>query len=142
MAIFYVFIPAILAGRNIYIATIIVCLYAILSTLLTVVGPNKKALASIVGCLSGVLLAGLLMLALDTFLNLTGFVDHEMQFLTMLENPLDLRAIIFAGVTIGAVGAIMDVAMSISSSLWELRRAGGVSDFGDFRPYNKLCRIV
>lgn len=129
MAIFFVFIPAILAGRNVYAATIIVCMYAILSTLVMVVGLNKKALASILGCLGGVLLAGLLMLFMDVLLNLTGFIDDEMQFLTMLENPIDIRAIIFASVTIGAVGAIMDVAMSISSSLWELKEAGGVTDF-------------
>lgn len=129
IAIFYVFIPAILAGRNIYAATIIVCLYAILSTMLTVVGANKKALAAILGCLGGVVLAGLLMIFMDFFLNLTGFIDHETRSLTLLENPIDMRAIIFAGVTIGAVGAIMDVAMSISSSLWELRSSGGVSDF-------------
>ena len=129
MAIFAVFIPAILAGHNIYAVAIVVCIYAILATLLMVVGPNKKALASILGCLGGVFLAGLMMLSMNAFLNMTGFIDQETQFLTMLENPIDLRAIIFAGVIIGSVGAIMDVSMSISSSLWELRLAGGVSDF-------------
>ena len=36
-------------------------------------------------------------------------------------SPIDLKAIIFAAITLGALGAIMDVAMSIASSLYELR---------------------
>ena len=77
------------------------------------------------------LLAGLLMVLMDNLLGLTGAVNHEATALLNLpiENPLDLRAIIFAGVIFGAVGAIMDVAMSIASALWEVREAGGVSDF-------------
>lgn len=129
MAVFLVFIPAILAGHNIHITTLIICLFAIVSTLLLVVGPNKKALAAMLGCLGGVFLAALLMFIMDRVLALTGMVDQETQVLLFLENPVDLRALIFAGVILGAVGAIMDVAMSIASSLWEVREAGGVSDF-------------
>ena len=130
MAVFLVFIPAILSGYNIYIATMIVCLFAIVSTLLIVIGPNKKALSAMLGCLGGVLLAGLLMFMMDKILGLTGLLDMEAQSLLLLDNPVDLRAIIFAGVILGAVGAIMDVAMSIASSLWEVKEVGGDSDFG------------
>jgi len=131
VAIFLIFVPAIVAGRNIYATTILVSVYAIVSTLLLVIGLNRKAAAAMVGCLGGVLLAGLLMFVMDGLLGLTGAISHEAAALLALptEQPLDLRAIIFAGVIFGAVGAIMDVAMSISSALWELRVAGGVSDF-------------
>ena len=131
MAVFWVFIPAILSGRNIYITTFVVCIYAIVTTLLIVIGPNKKALSAMFGCLGGVITAGVLMLAMDAVLRLTGALDRDTESLLLLptETPINLRAIIFAGVILGAVGAIMDVAMSISSSLWELKEAGGVSDF-------------
>ena len=36
------------------------------------------------------------------------------------DNPIDLKAIIFAMIIVGAVGAVMDVAMSIASSLCEI----------------------
>jgi len=130
-AIFMVFVPAILSGKNIYITAAIICAYSIISTLLIVIGPNKKAISAIFGCLGGVLFAGLLMISMDTIMNLTGFVDQEARFLLhiLTENPIDLRAIIFAGVVIGSAGAIMDVAMSIASSLWEVKLAGGAADF-------------
>ena len=37
-------------------------------------------------------------------------------------NPINLRALIFAMITIGAMGAVMDVAMDIASSLYEVKR--------------------
>jgi len=131
IAIFAVFIPAILSGRNIYIAAAIICAFSIISTLLIVVGPNKKTLSTMLGCLGGVILAGLLMFAMDYILNLSGLIDQEAGSLLRLPtpNPINLRAILFAGVIIGSTGAIMDVAMSISSSLWEVKQAGGASDF-------------
>lgn len=126
-AVFLVFIPAILAGRNIYITTIIISIYAIVATMLTVVGANKKSVAAIMGCLGGVLVAGVLMRVMDAVMVLSGFLDRDHGFLAsaMMEHPLDLRAVIFAGVTIGILGAVMDVALSIASSLWEVKEAGG-----------------
>ncbi|MCL2238751.1 MAG: YibE/F family protein [Defluviitaleaceae bacterium] len=129
MAVFSVFVPAILSGRNIYATTIITCAFVIISTLLTVVGLNKKALSSMLGCMGGVLLAGIIMLVMDRFLNLTGLIDDDTRYLRMLGNNININAIIFASVTIGAMGAIMDVAMSIASSLWEVRIARGASNF-------------
>jgi len=131
LAVFLVFIPAILTGQNIYVATIVVCLFSIVSTLLIVIGPNKKSLSAMLGCLGGVVLAGVLMVIMDPILTLTGVVDHESQALLMLptQNPINLQAIIFAGVILGAVGAIMDVAMTIASSLWEVLEVGGKANF-------------
>ena len=131
LAIFLIFIPAILSGMNIYVTTIIICIYSIVTTLLIVIGVNKKALSAMLGCLGGVILAGSLMFIMDAVLRLTGALDRDTEVLLLLptENPIDLRAIVFAGVILGAVGAIMDVAMSIASSLWEVNAAGGASDF-------------
>lgn len=132
LAIFTVFIPAIIYGHNIYLATIIVCVYAVFVTLALVVGPNKKALSAALGCLGGVSFAAILMVLMDSIMQLTGLIDSDTMHLLLLptENPINLRAIVFAGVILGVVGAIMDVSMSISSSLWELREAGEKSEFG------------
>jgi len=129
-AIFLVFIPAVLSGRNIYFTTAIICAYAIVSTLLIVLGPTKKALTSILGCFGGVLLAGVLTRAMDSIMVLSGFIDNEHRFLAAL-HYIDLRAVVFAGVTIGVLGAVMDVALSISSALWEVKETGGDLDFND-----------
>lgn len=131
VAIFAVFIPSILSGKNIYISSIIICLYAIIMTYLIVNGGNKKTLAATLGCFGGIVVSGILTIIMDKTLALTGYVDEESIYLTYIstETPIDLKAIIFAAILIGAMGAIMDVSMSISSSLWEVKEKLGASSF-------------
>ena len=123
LAVFYVFIPAVLAGENVYLWSIVTCIYITFMTLFIVNGVNTKSFAAIFGCLGGVLLAGMLTLILDGMLELTGVVNDESVILLniMPDNPLDLKALIFAAIIIGAVGAIMDVSISIAASLAELK---------------------
>lgn len=131
MAIFLLLIPAILSGMNIYVTAAVISLYSIVSTLLIVIGVNKKAVSAMIGCLGGVLLAGILMFGMDIIMGMTGLVDHETRNLLLIPTaqPINIRAVIFAGVIIGSTGAIMDVAMSISSSLWEVRKAKEDANF-------------
>ena len=130
-AVFAVFIPSILSGKNIYIMSLLVCIYTIAMTLLIVIGYNKKSLAAVAGCTSGVIVAGIIAVIMDRALYLTGIVDEHSRYLINLPGDiqLNLNAIIFAGIIIGAMGAIMDVAISISSSLWEIKEKIGVIKF-------------
>ena len=122
-AIFSVFLPSILSGKNIYIMSVLVCIYTIVVTLLLVIGFNKKSLCSALGCLGGLALSGIILVIMDRLLVLTGFVDESSRFLVglPLDNPISLRAIVFAGIIIGAMGAVEDVSTSIASSLWEIK---------------------
>lgn len=132
-AIFAVFIPAILSGKNIYFWSILTCGFIIAMTLLIMNGADKKSLCAISGCISGVLISGWLTLFSDRFLQLTGMVDEEALYLKYLLDGkvIDLKAIIFAGILIGAVGAIMDVAVSLSSALYEIKLSAPESRFSD-----------
>lgn len=122
LAIFMVFIPAVLSGQNIYIWTIIICLFITVMTLVTVSGVNVKTQAAIIGCMSGIFAAGILVLIMDHFLSLTGVVDEDSIYLLLMnpDKPIDLKGIFFGAIIIGAMGAIMDVSMSISSALYEI----------------------
>ncbi len=131
-AVFLAFLPLVLGGYNIYLSAIAVCVYVIVSTLLLVNGANAKTLVAIAGCSAGVLFAGLLTVLLTATLRLTGMASQEAIYLADLgtRNPVDLKAIVFAGILIGAVGAVMDVAMSLASALWELRETAAAPSFG------------
>ena len=124
MAVFAVLLPAGLDGRNIYLWSRLICLYITVMTLSIISGFNKKTLCAAAGCLSGVICAGLITVIADKFLNMTGLLEEESIYLYQLhpDNPIDMKGIIFAMIIIGALGAVMDVSMSISSSLYELRR--------------------
>ncbi|MBQ3054674.1 MAG: YibE/F family protein [Oscillospiraceae bacterium] len=122
LSVFLVFVPSILAGYNIYLTSILTCVFIIVMTLLIINGWNKKSLVASVGCVSGVLVAGILSFVMDRVLSLSGVVDETSVYLQYVVEGLtiDLRAIIFAGIILGAVGAVMDVAMSLASSLLEV----------------------
>ncbi len=123
LSVFFVLIPAILNGHNIYFWSILVCVYMTVTTLAVISGYTVKSLCACIGCVSGVMCAGLITLIMDKFLNMTGLLEEESVYLVQLypDNPINLKAIIFAMIIVGAVGAVMDVSMSISSSLYELR---------------------
>ncbi len=120
-AVFGIFIPAVLAGYNIYFWAFTVCAYIIVMTLALVNGPNTKSLSAGLGCIFGVMISGALTFASDAVLKLTGFKDEHSIYLLQINNgELDLKAVVFAAIIIGAVGAIMDVAVDIAASLHEL----------------------
>ncbi|MDR0883254.1 MAG: YibE/F family protein [Oscillospiraceae bacterium] len=122
-AVFLVLLPAVLGGQNIYLWSVLTCVYVTAVTMPLISGYGKKTLAATVGCIGGVLAAGLFMLLMTHALKLSGLVDEDSLYLGMLkpEDPIDLRAVLFAMVIVGAVGAVMDVAMSIASALYELK---------------------
>lgn len=122
LAIFLVFIPAMLSGHNIYLWSMITCLFIIAMTLLLINGISKKTLCSMIGCVFGVVLSAMLTIIMTKIMNLTGLVDEQSYYLQILDSnkQFDLKAIIFGGIVVGAVGAIMDVAVEISASLLEV----------------------
>ena len=131
-AVFAVFIPAILSGRNIYLSAILVCVYSVVTTIFIINGVNKKSAAAVTGCLGGIIAAGLITFLMNMAMELTGVTQTEsIHLLYISDVPIDLNAIIFAGIIIGAAGAIMDMAVSISSALWEIKKQLPGSGFGD-----------
>ena len=68
---------------------------------------------------------------MDGVLKLTGYVDENSIYLKQLNMAIDLKAIIFAGILIGAVGAIMDVSIDIASSLSEVSSKMEKPSFGE-----------
>lgn len=122
IAVFAVFVPSIIAGKNPYLWSCLICLYVIAMTLSLVSGYSRKSLASALGCVGGVLVAGVMTLLCSWSMKLTGFLDDNSLYVYLMnpDQPIDLKAILFAANIIGALGATMDVAMSLSSSLYEL----------------------
>lgn len=123
LAIFAVFVPSVLSGFNMYVTIPVICLYIIVMTLLLINGPNAKSLAAGAGCFGGICASGLLVLVSDGFLKLTGLVDEQSVYLLYLnpDAPIDLHGVIFSSIIIGALGATLDVSVSIASALAELR---------------------
>lgn len=118
--VFFVFVPSVMNGYNIYVSVVITAVYTIVMTLLLTNGLQMKTYATIIGCASGTVIAALITAFMSNYMQLTGYVDEHSFYLATLEKPINLTAVVFAAIIIGAIGAIMDVAMDIASSLSEM----------------------
>lgn len=121
-SVFYILIPAIISNANIYLLTLGVTLYIIFMSFIIIGGLNRKTIAASLGCMGGILVATLIALSFMSLMKMSGILNDEFVFLVYLQDelPLDLRGILFVSIVIGSLGAVMDVAMSIASSLQEL----------------------
>lgn len=121
-AIFFILIPAILCNANIYILTLAIVLYVTLLTFILLTGLSKKMIAATLGCFGGVAMAALIAFIWMEIMKMSGVLSDEYIHLILLKDeiPIDLRGIMFIAVVIGALGAIMDVSMSIASALEEV----------------------
>lgn len=117
-----VLLPLILCGYNPIILTIILCTVIVMITLFIIGGINKKTLTAAFGTLGGVLIAGIISQIVGYGAKVTGLADEHAKTLAFLHNSIHLnfKGILFAGIIIGALGAVMDVCMSIASSMSEI----------------------
>lgn len=122
LAIFAVFVPAVLSGYNIYFWSLTVCAFVTVSSMIIINGLHKKTFVAIAGSFCGVVVSALLTLLMNRFLKMTGMLDDSYLYLSLLnpDRPINLNAAIFASIVIGALGAVMDIAMDIATSLYEM----------------------
>jgi len=125
LVVLKVLLPLILRGYNPIALTVLVAAVTTAATLTVVGGFNRKTLAAVTGTLGGVVVAGLLGIVFGSVGRLTGLSAEEAQMLLYIPQGVqfDFRGLLFAGMIVGALGAVMDVAMSISSALEEIKQA-------------------
>jgi len=125
LGVLKVLLPGLLAGRSPIALSVLVAAGATTITLVAVSGFRAKTLAAIIGTTGGVVTAGVLARYVGTLAQLTGYSAEEAQMLLYIPQGIqfDFRGLLFAGMLIGALGAVMDVGMSVASAIDEIWRA-------------------
>lgn len=113
--IFSIIIGMFLHGYNLILIAIIASVLFILLSISIVSGINKKTLSAIIGTMAGTIAAMLITFIIIKVTNSRGIHFEEMEFLT---HPPE--NIFYVEILIGTLGAIMDIAISISSSVMEI----------------------
>jgi uncharacterized membrane protein len=124
LIIMNVLIPMILKGNNPIIVSITIAIITSIVTIFIIVGVNKKGYSALLGTIGGLIISGITVLILGSFANFTGLGSEEAQMLAYVAEyqNLNFQGILYAGIIIGALGAIMDVTVSISSAMWEMKQ--------------------
>ena len=115
-----IFIPAVFNGYNPILFAVITAVFSSLVTIYFTVGMNKKFFVSLLGVIGGVVAAGILSYIFTYRMRLNGYLDPELLSSASILKNINLKEVIPAGVIIGSLGAVMDVAVSIASSINEL----------------------
>lgn len=118
--IFWALTPLILSGLNPVLATVLICVLSSIIAIYLVGGFNPKSTAAIIGTVLSLSIAGLLSVVNIKFASLTGFSSEESMFLFTAHPNLNFIGVLASAMIIGALGAVMDIGMSISSTVNEL----------------------
>ncbi len=122
LAIYFILIKQIFDGSNVIITSVITIIITIAATLIIIGGFSKKILTASIGTLGGVVSAGLMALIFNNLAKMSGACEDAIQLsINMTTVNFDFRDLLFAGIIVSALGACMDVAMSIASSLDEIK---------------------
>lgn len=126
-AVVHILLPGILSGHDPVSITIITCTGITIITHMLVTGYTRKSLAAILGTFFGIVIGGLTASAAITLAAVNGLSSEESRlfFIMYGDGRLDITGILFAGIVLGSLGAVMDVAMSIASSIQEIHEVDG-----------------
>ncbi|TCT13870.1 putative membrane protein [Natranaerovirga pectinivora] len=113
--IFYNIIRFFVRGYNLIPITLIASILFIVVSISMVNGFNKKSASAILGSLFTSLMTLLITLFVLSLTGAKGIYFEEMEFL--IHSP---EAIFYSGILIGTLGGIMDIAITIASSIAEL----------------------
>ena len=103
-------------------SAVFICAVTAAVTLYLIGGAGKKTVCATAGTLAGVVIAGVAAAIFSRLSGITGWNVSDIESLLTLwqTNNIQVGGLLFSGLLISSLGAVMDVAMSISSSMQEL----------------------
>jgi uncharacterized membrane protein len=126
LCLFAILIPWLLKGAPTLPATFAVCVFVALVSFTILGGVHRKTICAFLGTVSGTAIAMAFGLMAQSLTRINGLRISDVEPLLQLRQtgtPIGLRGLLIAGIIISSLGAVMDVAMSISSSLEEIHTA-------------------
>ena len=122
ITVVYLMLPLMLRGVSPILSAIIIAVLSTIVTLILISGKTKKTVAAILGTVVGVIISGMIALVFGELSHLSGITMNDAESIMYIaeDTGLKVTGIMFAGILVAALGAVMDVAMSISSSIFEI----------------------
>ena len=125
-ALIWILLPLLLRGWPTIPTTFLIAVLVTVATFVILGGVSRKTVCACLGTLSGIALAAVFGLAAQSLLRIDGYRQEYAEALLQLrqtgESGIGISGLLTAGVIVSALGAVMDVAMSISSAIQELSR--------------------
>ena len=120
--IFWLYLPLVLRGFSPFWAAVLVAAVTTLVTMYLIGGPSKKTACSIIGTVAAVVIAGAAATGFGYFAGISGYNVSDIENLLFLaeSSKIQVGGLLFSGLLIASLGAAMDVAMSVASTINEI----------------------
>jgi len=120
--IIFLFIPMLYRGYSPALASMGVVIVTICVVVMLLGGMTVKTLSAILGSVSGIIISMLFLTASLKITHLSGFSTNEADTLIQIAGKTTMKVgeLLFAAILISSLGAIMDIAISIASSVHEV----------------------
>lgn len=122
VCIIYLFIPMIYKGYSPFLAAVIVVILTTIVTMYLIDGITVKSISATLGTIVGVVIAGIFASGFGSVSKISGYNVSDIEELIYIGNNTNLKigGILFAGILIASLGAVMDVSMSVASTINEI----------------------
>ena len=122
VVIIFFLIPAIVAGGPPAMLTVFSSLLIVTVSLISITGFERKTLVSLLGTVIGIVCYIVFYHWMSWVLSISGFNVQQMSTIIVIgfNTPVGISQLLFSGILIASLGAIMDVAVSLSSVISEL----------------------
>ena len=127
-------IPLLLKGWPTVWTVFLLCSYIAVVCFVILGGVNRKILCACLGTIAGMALATVFGLGAQALAHVNGLRISDVEPLLQLRQtgtPIGLRGLLVGGIIISSLGAVMDVSMSISSALSELKAVNPEMTLGE-----------
>ena len=120
--VIFVYLPLVYLKYSPFWTAVFGCFIMTLVTMYLIGGPTRKTCAATLGTLAGVVLAGISAWCFSKASGISGYNVSDIETLMTLwnTNRIQVGGLLFSGLLISCLGAVMDVAMSISSAIDEI----------------------
>ena len=122
LSIIYLYLPLVYLGWPPLWTSVLICAVTTAVTMYLIGGPTRKTVVASVGTVAGVVIAALIAALFGWATGISGWNVSDIETLITLwnTNGINVGELLFAGLLISSLGAVMDVAMSVASSMGEV----------------------
>ncbi len=122
VCIVWLFLPMVYKGYSPCLAAVLVSVLVTVVSIYMIGGATKKTISAIVGTATGVIISGLCAMLVGKISHISGYNVSDVENLIYIEDMTGIQVgeLMFAGIIIASLGAVMDVGMSVSSTIQEI----------------------
>lgn len=131
ICIIFLYIPMIYRGASPFWSAVLVAGITTTVTMYLIGGYSKKTVSAMVGTVLGVLVSGISAWLFGKAAGISGYNVSNIETLLYVgqNTKIQIGGLLFSGILIASLGAVMDVAMSISSAIQEIADKNPALDF-------------